>query len=463
MNQVEQPLIFRNSKLMILVKSIGTLIALQVFSGNRINDFHISTLVYIISIILIIVIVVLFWFFDWKTRSLTIQDNNLLFCHGILNKRKLTISYANVSSVDLTRPLFYRFFFLTKLKVDSNSVGVSAGIKNDISLGLSKKSAEHIRIQILNKIHGEEKEVTDQSIGEILYKANTGKLFCKSILSMLSVVLICILFATIPIIVMSLTGFDRLLGLGTCFAALVVIIGLSAINIILGYGGMSLSKDQDRIRISYGVLDKKSVSMPINKINGIIVTQNILQRIFGFYNMRVLSSGYGDEKGELMSYIALSLKKQEAEFIKNEIIGMEDTEYIHIKPSKKMSVLYYLPLLIISIIEILFSFFIGIQNESITLTTAIIIFIFTLLACTLNFIHSQMSFQNKYFIINKGGVYAQTVYIKRERCQTITYRQGLIQRVFSGGRLIMHLFAFRGRNIISIWNIDKKVLSKFNY
>jgi uncharacterized membrane protein YdbT with pleckstrin-like domain len=70
---------------------------------------------------------------------------------------------------------------------------------------------------------------------------------------------------------------------------------MSIVKSVVKYYKFKVWADEDALKVQYGLFNKKSFSLQKTKINGIILRQSILMRIFKLYTAEVIVIGYGDK------------------------------------------------------------------------------------------------------------------------------------------------------------------------
>ena len=71
-------------------------------------------------------------------------------------------------------------------------------------------------------------------------------------------------------------------------------------------------REPSQLLIDYGLLQKLSFRLPIEKVNAVIINQNFIRQLCGLCSVEVTVIGYGDEQKEVALLIPLC-KRSEAE------------------------------------------------------------------------------------------------------------------------------------------------------
>src|SRR5690606_38180138 len=91
--------------------------------------------------------------------------------------------------------------------------------------------------------------------------------------------------------VMLFLRFGALIVALTIFFVLLVAWVISVIMTIFANYQFTIQRDEDHIYITRGLLEKKKVSVPLKRVQGIKVSQNPLRELFGYATVMVESAG----------------------------------------------------------------------------------------------------------------------------------------------------------------------------
>ena len=389
-----------------------------------------------------------FFFLDWRMKALYIYTDKLSYAKGVINKNVTTVKYEKIATVDIHRPFFYRIIGFSKLKIDSNTVAATAVGKSEIVLVLAKNAAEQLKVDLLGFLQNSVSDNTGEGAvpapanNPPIYWLQSGKVVIMSVLS----VLIGFFIVTPYLASASIVFYNEITEV-LPYAAIVLIfagillffLGISAISIALMYYKFTLCKTPKNLFLSYGLLSTKNITVPLNKINGVKLSQNLFQRFANLYSVSVLSAGYGDEQNELNSVIAPSATSEQAQFLINEIYGnMNEQKFDFVRPNGKAMLLYFLPtVFFILVTGIMFFLSLNIIFGIIGLITVM----FVLIAGLLQYYNSCIGFSSKFYRIDKGGIFRKTIILPRTRLQSTAMRSGPLQRICGQGTLSVYTFA----------------------
>lgn len=285
--------------------------------------------IFILALFLLFFVIFLFHFFRWRKTTVLLERDALIWERATLNRKSLTITIQNISSINLEQSLFERVIGTSRLKIDTNSL--STAKKTDLNLLFKKEMAENIKrwleVQMKREKNGgnteiRESENDDRHLEEetvtVQYTSSMSDLVLHSFydLSLTGIFLaICVLTGFLGSL-LELMQDIQITGTTSIFwtTAAIIFFGVSAMLSILKrfltYYNFTVGRAGERIILSYGLLKKREYSLPVETINALTIKQTLMGRIFGRYNASIECIGVGDEDNET-AQLTLSLPYQE--------------------------------------------------------------------------------------------------------------------------------------------------------
>lgn len=275
----------------------------------------------------------------------TVRDGQLIIESGVLNRKRVEIPLRTVTTVDLTQNILFQLFRTYKIKVDNGSQARGAANAPEVKFALKEAMAYQFKnlveeyrenagttdelnatagkTAVENETTGKNETAADKKQSGIpRYQSPTVTTspldyFLLGILESNAVFLL----GLVPVITvfpfLSDMGFlpeaesvEKFMEqiLASYSAGLIVIVLLLALFLsgtvlsvfrsVFTYFGFEITADPAKIHISYGLLTKRKYTLQKDKINGIVLKQNLLMRLFRRYRMEVLVIGYGDKSDE---------------------------------------------------------------------------------------------------------------------------------------------------------------------
>lgn len=102
-----------------------------------------------------------------------------------------------------------------------------------------------------------------------------------------------------------------------CLIGLIIAWIISFIGVLLQYGDFTVREEAGQIIISSGIFEKKQISIPIDRIQAIKVTENWLRQPFGYATVHIESAGGGSDKDVETILFPLIRKKQVKEKVES--------------------------------------------------------------------------------------------------------------------------------------------------
>lgn len=116
----------------------------------------------------------------------------------------------------------------------------------------------------------------------------------------------------------SLSGYANKGILGWVVVVLLLLIMawlLSMLGTVLSLGGFVLTREEDRLVVHRGLIEKKQVSIPLKRIQAVKMVEGVLRQPFGLITLHVVSAGHGDKsRGDVVLFPLLP-KKDLEEFL----------------------------------------------------------------------------------------------------------------------------------------------------
>ncbi len=275
------------------------------------------------SIVALFLFILIFAILSWKNSFYYVENDVLFYQNGVLNKSKQGISIDKITTLNENQELVERIFQLSTLKVDAGS----ATKGNEIKLTISKKEAETLKEELRNnKVKSEDntpyssqpietKTTYHISVKELILFAVTSNSFFAGFIFIAAVWQF---IQDIPFVKNFIEGpasswinqqFDATFKGLSVLAIIAVIIFLifaymflsfliSTILTVIRYYDFTVSRQDDKINISYGFLEKKRFSISIKKITALYLKYGVIGQFFNIGELKIESIGYGDEKGE---------------------------------------------------------------------------------------------------------------------------------------------------------------------
>lgn len=250
----------------------------------------------------------------WKRFVYWFEDGELRIEYGLFVKKKRYIPFDRIQSLNYTEGIFHRPLGLVKVKVETGGSGKAGQAEAELT-AISREDADRIEKEMdqakyqlaeeASPVMGPaeyvetpaKKESTvlyTMSMKELLVLATTSGgigVVISAVALFLSQFSELIPYDAIYEEVMLFLRFGALIVALTIFLVLVIAWIISVIMTIVANYQFTIQRDEDHIYITRGLLEKKKVSVPLKRVQGIKVSQNPLREIFGYATVLVESAG----------------------------------------------------------------------------------------------------------------------------------------------------------------------------
>jgi putative membrane protein len=265
------------------------------------NQFEPRGLAWLLPILGVVVLLAAFTgFISWYFTRFVIDDEELRIETGAIFKKSTKIPFERLQSVDIIQPLAARMFGLAELRLD-------AGNSTTKLRYLTRSKASRFRDYLLARAHGHQASIHDldqQSVASVftdlgitdqpLVQVSPQRLIISFLLS--TEWLIPAAMSIIILVVTSAFGVVPL-ALG---ALIPLVIGMLSLvwRRVIGMFNFTLAESSRGLRITRGLTNLTSQSVPIDRIQGVKTSQPLLWRPMGWYRVDIDILGYAHGDSE---------------------------------------------------------------------------------------------------------------------------------------------------------------------
>ncbi|MDR1002882.1 MAG: PH domain-containing protein [Oscillospiraceae bacterium] len=431
------------------------------------------TLIVAGAILFLLLIAFFFAYLGWRNTWISIKDDTLYYEKGVIFKKKTSIPFSKINTIDTGRNIFNRIFGTSKLKFDTGAMIGQAKTGAEMNLIFSVAETEQIKRFILtrNAADADAAEETNSSMpksqraggtvedkGEpawfvrasfrdfLLYGLTSSGVFKLFILLIAGAV-----FAgeLLPGILDSAVGYagswieivNDFVVRYNIFVVILLFVALLAVFFVINsiYGvlvaairfyNFRVARDGRNIVIKYGIISLKSYTLPVATIHAVKIKQNLIQQIFRQCSIEVVSMGYGDENKELKLLFPIVSKSYVAGMIA-QLLPEYVVQCDYVKTTKS-GILHHIVFPIIRwavVLGVIYAMLSAIF-ETMHLTAAVMILIMVLVAvnAVLRYRHTALGYSGKAIAVREGGMNYTETLIRVDSMQSIIEKNGPIQR-----------------------------------
>lgn len=281
----------------IVVKSFGQLIPLifVVFAG----PFGLPILVGLGSIGLAVA-ALSWWRFTWR-----IEDGSLIIEQGLLERRRRAIPLSRIQSVETIRKLPHRIFGVVALRVESVGGSDSEGRLE----ALDPRQAEVVRAVLLRTRPRDDQPGAASSRtppGQVLHHLGIKELVKAGVTGGRVSVVAALLgvsqdfwFGRVfdsGFVQLDARTLDSFLAGAGILAALsvtaaIVVFAISVFGTALAFWDFTLTQDDDSLWVRRGLIEQRSDTIPLRRIQAVRIEQNLVRRIFKLAAVKIEVAG----------------------------------------------------------------------------------------------------------------------------------------------------------------------------
>lgn len=249
----------------------------------------------------------------WRTFVYWFEDGELRVTYGLFVKKKRYIPFERIQSLNYNEGVFHRIFGLVKVQVETAG---SKGGKPEVELtAIRKAAADVIELEMR---HAKNEAVQQQDQAQVIEEAVSTPMIYH--MSMRDLLVLATTSGGIGVVLSGLaavasqfsdiipyeTVFHELadfVKIGAFLVALTVMVVLivawivSVIITLINYYDYTVRIEEDKLIITKGLLEKKRITLPLNRIQAIRIVENPLRQLTGFATVVVESAGGNGEDG----------------------------------------------------------------------------------------------------------------------------------------------------------------------
>ncbi|MGE6614105.1 PH domain-containing protein [Peribacillus sp. NPDC076916] len=391
---------------------------------------------------LVIAIIILFIignaFLQWLRFTYRLEEGEFRIESGVFVRKKRYIKYDRIHSIDISEGIVQRIFSLVKLNIET-----AGGSQADAVLSAIRKSdADRINAFISeeknanNPFDKDKNEVADNAKSSSVFKQTLPQLFVMAATSGAVGVFLSGAIAFISQFD-EMIPFERIfkdyedfIEMGTiiltlfALVALLVVYVLATLSMVIKYASFTVIKTDEEIVISRGLLEKRQLTIPIHKIQGIRIMENLIRKPLGLATVYIEYAGGSMEDKESLSIMLFPLirKKHLHEKILEILPVYETTTEMTPIPKRALSrYVFHKFLYLIPIIGALVWFFRPWGYLSLLLVPLAIFWAY------MQYRDAGWNIEGDLLILSSRFFSKQTLIMQRSRIQSITYKKSWFQ------------------------------------
>ena len=238
---------------------------------------------------------------SWRFTRFVIDDEELRVEQGVLFKTSRKVAFERIQSVDVIQPFAARLFGLGELRIEAGAG--DSGIRLRY---LSRAKAARLRDYLLARAHGTAARLADADgpAPDVLFDAGVAD---KTLVTVspaalvgsfvLSTEFLVPLLVLVAIAVVAAATGIGLVALGGLLPMLFGVFSLISRRVIAMFH-FTLAESSRGLRVTRGLTNLTSQSVPVDRIQGVKLCQPVLWRWAGWWRVDVDIVGYGTRSRE---------------------------------------------------------------------------------------------------------------------------------------------------------------------
>ncbi|WP_176449174.1 PH domain-containing protein [Lentibacillus sp. CBA3610] len=283
-----------------------------------------SLLYFVLIVAALLIIFIAGSVLTWYRYTYRIEDDELRIEYGVFIRKKRYISKNRIQSIDLTSGVIHRILKLTKVQIETAGTGTGA----EASLSAVKlDEGEALRKELKSKATQSADDAADMSEEPAEQPGPSRKISFKrlfiagttsggvGVILALAVAAFSELEQFIPDrffddTIEWVVGLSVLILIVIGIFMLILLWLLGIAGTMIKYGNFTITKNDDELFITRGLLEKKQVTIPLKRIQAIGIQESIIRQPLGYVTVFAEIAGGSMDKGEDFSSILFPIMKR---------------------------------------------------------------------------------------------------------------------------------------------------------
>lgn len=277
----------------------------------------IATLFGAIVVGIVLVLLLFFALGKYFSRSYEVTPQKMVIYHGIIRKKETDIPYHRMQTIKQRQWFFFKPFHVTQLLIET-----AGGDETKAEASLPAVKEEVLR-QIEAYRQGD--QVEEETAETYDYQVTNGQIF---LFGLTDLSILASLFAFLFLIdelipekwleaatttAESILRVGWMLTIAVSFLIILLVAGFSLLKNFIQYYNFRVSRYQQTLTIESGLFERKTQKIPLDKIQGIRIRQQLLRKLLGISTVELMLAGGQEVKGEggITKLYLLPIVKQE--------------------------------------------------------------------------------------------------------------------------------------------------------
>jgi putative membrane protein len=374
---------------------------------------------------------------------------------GVFSRREREIPFERIQNVDVAQNVFQRALGIAEVRLETAGGGDSEAVLQYVS----RPEATRLQELISDRKNGGSERDPDVA-DNVLFELDSNELAVLGLTSanfnLLGLILIMFAVLGTPVAAEQVSPrLAVLLFLGPALAALALVILwiLSGIQAVFRYYGFRLVRHEDELRYQRGLLQQYNGTIPLSKIQTLMIRENLIARTVGYGNLAIETAGYAPGQGSDSVESAIPIAKRDRLFeLARTIENVGEVAFE--RPPKRARIRYVARYTIV--VAVVVAVLGGIHAVTDSLEywyLGALIWVLVPPAAHLKWAHLGYYYDDNYIVTRSGFWTRQTTIVPYYRVQTVSDSQTVFQRRRRLGTLVVDTASsggFWGGNAVAL-------------
>jgi putative membrane protein len=359
---------------------------------------------------------------------------------GVLSRREREIPFDRIQNVDIAQNVVQRALGISEVRLET-----AGGTDTEASLKyVSNQEATRLQNLISERKRGVTREAASEAEGTLLFELDQRELTILGVTSanfrLVGFIAVGLSFVGSPVAAQQISpraGLFLFLGPAFAVTGLLVLWLASGVQAVLRYYGFRLTQQDEELRYSRGLLQQYSGTIPLSKIQTLMIKENVLARAVGYGSLVIETAGYapGQESSSVESAVPIAKRDRVLELARSiEPVG----EISFTRPPKRARTRY------VARYTIVLAVFVVLLGAVDTWLTALpywylaaALWVLVPPAAHLKWKHLGYYLDDDYIVTRSGFWTRRTTVAPLHRVQTVAASQTIFQRRRNLGTLVV--------------------------
>lgn len=434
------------------------------------------TIFFLLIAVLFLVSAVMSAIISWFRFVYWIEDQEVRIETGVFVRKKRYIPFHRIQSISTSQGILQRLFNLVKMSIETAG-GETEAVLTAIPRTEADRIQRYIKEAKMEKVQAiaggdvarEGEQIPDEEHSatsfteerEHIFSLSIGEVFLVALTSggAIGVIVGVLAFASELGEYLPLDWvFDRFLQsfssdfytiIILIIFALVVAYLIAIIQSMLRYAHFTVEKTEENLIVSHGLLEKRSVTVPLNRVQGFVIYEGLIRKFFGLATLSIINAGVSD-KDELSGEVIIAplIERSRCADLMKRCLP-EYTIDVPFTPVPERAKIRYVfrPMYIVLVPVLAGLFFLKLWGFLLLLALPLFGFLGykAYEFAGWNITGNQLALRSRFFT-------ARTVYVLKHRIQSLDVRRTWFQRRKELTTVLAHMLS--GRGLISGKTVD---------